>query len=41
LPTKEEEQKYGSKIIQLKHTLHNDMDDDGTANKREKSIIIF
>ena len=36
LPTIEEQQKYGSQIIKLKHTIHNDMGDGGTTKQKRE-----
>ena len=36
LPTTEEQQKYGIKIIKLKNTIHNDMDDHANADQRKE-----
>ena len=36
LPTIDEQKKYGTQIIKLKHTIHNDMDDSGTDNQKKE-----
>jgi predicted peptidase len=36
LPTEEEQKKYGTKIIQLKNTRHNNMDNSGTAEQKKE-----
>jgi predicted esterase len=36
LPTPEEQQEYGTKIIKLNHTMHNDMDNDATDEQRKE-----
>lgn len=41
LPTSDEQKKFGMTIIKLPNTIHNDMDDDGTAEQKKEIINYF
>jgi len=41
LPTEDEQKKFGITIIKLPNTIHNDMDNDGTAEQKKEIVDYF